>query len=77
METINLKNETLLKRLEKYDEKYYDQVTNHRDVGFGYGMRAYHRLKTMNPPHWKTKEKAEAIKEILRFRGVHFTTTWV
>lgn len=77
MTTKTLKNDTLLKRLEKLDEKYYNQITKPTGIDWGYGMRAYHRLKTMNPPEWKTKEKANEIKEILKFRGIEFRTIWV
>ena len=72
-----MKTEALLNRLNKYDEKYRDAINKSNGIGFGYGMRAYHRLKTMNPPEWKIKEKAEEIKNILDERGVKYHTYWV
>ena len=71
------KTETLLKRLERYDEKYKEQIDNHNGVDFGYGMRAYHRFKVWNPPYEKTKEKALIIKEELENRGVQYSTVYV
>ncbi|SED11765.1 hypothetical protein SAMN04489761_4326 [Tenacibaculum sp. MAR_2009_124] len=71
------KTETLLKRLERYDEKYKEQITSHNDINFGYGMRSYHRLKVWNPPYEKTKEKAEKVKAELTNRGVQFYTRFV
>ncbi|SEC65770.1 hypothetical protein SAMN04489761_3419 [Tenacibaculum sp. MAR_2009_124] len=71
------KTETLLKRLEKYDNLYYDQITSYNDVGFGYSMRAYHRLKNWNPPYQKTKEKAKKIKDELDNRKVLYNTSFV
>lgn len=68
------KNDTLLKRLEKYDQKYYEAISKPSNIGFGYGMRAYHGLKTMNPPEWKIRDKAQAIADELINRGVSFRT---
>jgi hypothetical protein len=59
---MRYKTETLLKRLERYDEKYKEQVSKPSNINWGYGMRAYHAIKVMNPPEWKTKDKAEAIE---------------
>lgn len=73
----NYSNETLLKRLSKLDEKYYNQSINSKTVDFGYGMRAYHRLKTMNLPEWKTKDKANEIMLELRNRNVQFNTIYL
>lgn len=73
----NNKTEVLLKRLCDYDTKYREQMIGYNTVPFGYGMRAYHRLKTMNPPHWKTREKASEIKQELEKRNVKFKTYWV
>lgn len=70
----NYKTETLLKRLENYDQKYYEAICKPSNIGFGYGMRAYHALKVQNPPEWKIKDKAEPIAEELRIRGVKFNT---
>jgi hypothetical protein len=74
MATKNYKTETLLKRLEKYDEKYYETVSKPSNIGFGYGMRAYHALKVQNPPEWKIRDKAKEIAEELIQRGVNFRT---
>lgn len=74
MANKNYKTETLLRRLENYDQKYYEAVSKPSNIGFGYGMRAYHALKVQNPPEWKIKDKAEAIAEELRKRGVKFNT---
>ncbi len=72
-----MKTESLLKRLEKYDEKYRDAINKPSNIGFGYGMRAYHGLKTMNRPEWKIKDKANEVKRILNERGVNYRTYWV
>lgn len=74
MGTKNYKTETLLKRLEKYDEKYYEAVSKPSNIGFGYGMRAYHALKVQNPPEWKIRDKAKLIADELIRRKVKFRT---
>jgi hypothetical protein len=71
------KTETLLKKLSILDTKYYDAIMKPSNIGFGYGMRAYHAIKTMNPPEWKYKDRANVIKEILNERGVSFCTHYV
>lgn len=72
------KTEVLLKRLEKYDEKYYNQITKeHPSQQWGYSMRAYHSNKTANPQEWKIKEKAEIIAEELKNRNISFNTTYL
>jgi len=74
MAARNYKTETLLKRLEKYDQKYYEAISKPSNIGFGYGMRAYHALKVQNPPEWKIQDKAKIIAEELRKRKVKFNT---
>ncbi|MBB4807183.1 hypothetical protein HNP38_002487 [Chryseobacterium defluvii] len=74
MATRTYKTETLLKRLENYDQKYYDAICKPSNIGFSYGMRAYHALKIQNPPEWRIRSKAEVVAEELRKRGVKFST---
>lgn len=71
------KTETLLKRLESYDEKYHQAVSKPSNINFGYAMRAYHALKVQNPPEWKIKDKAQAVADELISRGVKFRTTYL
>jgi hypothetical protein len=71
------KNETLLKKLNVLDNKYHDAIMKPSNIGFGYGMRAYHAIKTMNPPEWKYKDRANVIKSILEERNVLFHTYYV
>jgi hypothetical protein len=71
------KTETLLKKLDALDFKYRDAITKPSNIDFGYGMRAYHALKTMNPPEWKYKDRAQKIKAILTERNVKFHTYYV
>ena len=71
------KTETLLKKLQALDDKYYDAITKPSNINFGYGMRAYHAIKVMNPPEWKYKARAETIKEILDKRNVNYHTHYV
>ncbi|MBT2621250.1 hypothetical protein [Chryseobacterium sp. ISL-6] len=74
MATRTYKTKTLLKRLDNYDQKYYDTICKPSNIGVGYAMRAYHALKVQNPPEWKIRSKAEEVAEELRIRGVKFTT---
>lgn len=71
------KTESLLKKLERYDEKYREAINKPSNISWGYGMRAYHAIKVSNPPEWKIKDKAKLIKEELENRGVQFNTYWV
>lgn len=71
------KTSTLLKKLEVLDQKYYDAIMKPSNIGFGYSMRAYHAIKTMNPPEWKYKDRANKIKEILKNRNIDFYTRYV
>lgn len=71
------KSETLLKKLKVLDNKYYDAIMKPSNIDFGYAMRAYHAIKTMNPPEWKYKDRADIIKEILTNRNVEFRTSFV
>ena len=77
MTTKKYKTETLLKRLEKYDEIYYEAICKPSNIGFGYGMRAYHALKVQNPPEWKIRDKAVLIADELTKRGVTFRTSYL
>ena len=78
MAASKFKTETLLKRLERYDSKYHEQIsTPHGHINFGYGMRAYHALKNFNPPEFKTREKARDIADELTKRRVKFHTTFL
>lgn len=61
------KTETLLKNIKKLDEKYNQLVSKDDGIGFGYGMRAYHRLKTMSFPEDKVRNTFEnIIKELIK-----------
>lgn len=71
------KTATLLKRLENYDQKYYEAISKPSNINFGYGMRAYHALKVQNPPEWKIRDKAKIIAEELRLRGIKFSTIYL
>ncbi len=72
------KSETLLKRLEKYDEQYYLAImTPKRGDEWGYAMRSYYAQKVANPPEWKIKDKAIALVEELNRRGVSYSTTYL
>ncbi|MCT4151326.1 hypothetical protein HZP59_08785 [Elizabethkingia anophelis] len=71
------KTETLLKRLESYDYKYYEAISKPSIIGHGYAMRAYHAIKMQNPPEWKIKTKAELIANELKNRGVKFNTRFL
>lgn len=68
---------TLLNKLKVLDDKYYNTIMKPSNIGFGYSMRAYHAIKTMNPPEWKYKDRANKIKEILKERNVSFYTRYV
>lgn len=71
------KIDTLLKRLERYDKKYYEAITKPSNINHGYAMRAYHAIKVQNPPEWKIKDKAEEVAEELKRRNVIFNTTYL
>ena len=74
---MKFKTEILLKRLEKYDEKYYEAISKPSIIDWGYNMRAYHANKVSNPPEWKIKDKAELIAEKLKARNISFSTTYL
>lgn len=45
-----MKTDVLIKKLVSLDDKYYNATINHssKTLGFGYGMRAYSRVKHMS-----------------------------
>ncbi len=72
------KAETLLKRLSIYDNKYYEAIMKPRkEQTWGYAMRAYHASKVANPPEWKIRDKAIALVEELKRRGVPYSTIFL
>lgn len=72
------KNETLLKRLERYDIQYYEAIMKPRkEQQWGYAMKAYHAAKVANPPEWRIKDKARQIVEELKRRGVKYYTSYL
>jgi|GEM_PF-5306942 len=67
-----MKTETLEKQLHRYKEKLEiaqrketEKVAN---LGFGYGMRAYHRLKVMSFSSDNIKERIQRIENELKKR---------
>lgn len=51
VETIRkMKTEALIKKYNSLDERYYNATVNHSstNLGHGYGMRAYSRIKHMS-----------------------------
>lgn len=78
MSLSRFKDQTLLDRLKRYDQQYYEAIiTPRRGQEWGYAMRAYHAHKVANPLEWKIKEKAEKIADELRARGIEFYTTYL
>jgi len=74
MRLSRYKDDTLLRRLQNYDEKYYDAImTPRQNESWGYSMRAYHANKVSNPPEWKIRDKANEVAEELTNRGVSFS----
>lgn len=72
------RDETLLKLLENYDNKYYEAITKpHSGQEWGYAMRAYHAHKVSNPPEWKIRDKAKRIVEELQRRNVRYHTCYL
>ena len=63
------KTESLLNTIEKLDEKYNKLVLRSTGIDFGYGMRAYHRLKMQAFPEDKVKKDFENILLELKIRG--------
>lgn len=78
MPTIeNSKTDTLIKRLQTYDKKYYEAISKPLNINFGYAMRAYHAMKVQNPPEWKIKDKAILISDELIKREIKFSTIYL
>lgn len=63
------KTASLLITIEKLDEKYNRLVSRSTGIDFGYGMRAYHRLKTQAFPEDKVRKDFENILSELKIRG--------
>lgn len=69
------KTETLLKRLQVYDNKYNEAITKpRRKQSWGYVMRAYHAAKVANPHEWIIRDKAALLIEELKRRAVQYST---
>lgn len=78
-ETIKkMSTEKLIEKLEQNDNKYRDAVTTKRSCEtWGYGMRAYHGLKTMSFKKQDTaRDNCNMIKRELKERGVNAITIW-
>jgi hypothetical protein len=68
------KTESLLKTIEKLDEKYNIAISRSTGIDFGYGMRAYHRIKMQSFPEDKIKKDFENILSELKLRNFSLNT---
>lgn len=70
IETIKKrKTESLLKYIARLDERYYEAVNRDNGIGFGYGMRAYTRLKHMAFPEDKIRTNFKNVISELKYRN--------